>query len=57
MKVLMGEDYWYLKNRLNKLNEQQDSGSPPPILYPQIVGTSEGATQTVREGEQLNEGG
>lgn len=46
MKVVVGEDYWYLKKYLDRLNGQQSSGSKPPELYP-TARTTEDATQTV----------
>ena len=32
-KIIMSDAYWSLVKRLKKLQEQQ-SGGPPPVLYP-----------------------
>ncbi|KKN00570.1 hypothetical protein LCGC14_1136570 [marine sediment metagenome] len=35
MKVIMNEQYLFLKTCLKRLNNQQSVG-PPPVLYPDI---------------------
>jgi hypothetical protein len=49
-KVLMGERYWYLKAKLDRLAKLQDSGSSPPVLYPQAPPRMQ--LQADRKGEQ-----
>jgi len=34
-KIVMSEHYWQLKKYLDRLTEMQDTGSAPPMLYPQ----------------------